>query len=76
MNWKNYRKAVQIGNCVTDIINMPCVDSVRKSFEGKLFYSVNTGTPEGTSTEIAQKGDWLCEDYDGNWHVEKNREQQ
>ena len=76
MNWKNYRKAVQIDNCVTDIINMPCVESVRKSSDGKLLYSVNTGTPEETSTEIAQKGDWLCEDYDGNWHVEKNREQQ
>lgn len=69
MDKNNYVMIVQIGRNVTDIIALPCVDSVRKSFEGTLIYQVNTFTG---STKFAREGDYICKDQDGDWHVETN----
>lgn len=60
-----FRQSIQIGRNVTDIINLPCVDAVRKSITGVLVYQVNTIS----SVRYAREGDLLCEDYDGDWHV-------
>lgn len=61
-----YRQSIQIGRNVTDIMRLPCVDAVRKSFTGVLVYQVNTF---GTTPKYAREGDFICEDYDGDWYV-------
>lgn len=61
-----YRQSIQIGKNPNGILALPCVDSVRKSFEGKLIYQVNT---ECDPKAYATAGDWICEDYNGDWHV-------
>lgn len=69
MGKNNYIMIIQIGRNVTDIMALPCVNSVRKSFEGKLVYQVNTlsGSPK-----YAREGDYICKDKDGDWYVETN----
>ena len=62
-----YTMTVQIGRNVTDIIALPCVDSVRKSYNGVLIYQVNTGKSQ---PEYAREGDLICQDNNGEWHVE------
>lgn len=62
-----YTMTVQIGRNVTDIIALPCVDCVRKSFAGVLIYQVNTGK---SRPEYAREGNLICQDNDGGWHVE------
>lgn len=69
MDKSNYVMIVQIGRNVTDIMDLPCVDSVRKSFEGTLVYQVNTFH---NSPKCAREGDYICKDHNGEWHVETN----
>lgn len=60
-----YKQAYKIGNNVTNIINLPCVKAVVKVDNGSLVYMVEVvGRMIG-----ATKGDWLCEDRWGNWHM-------
>lgn len=61
-----YRQSIQIGRNANGILALPCVDGVRKTSPGKLVYQVNT--KHGTNTS-AKEGDWICEDYNGDWHV-------
>ncbi len=56
MRTTRYTMTVQIGRNVTDIIALPCVDSVRKSFKGVLIYQVNTGKSQ---PEYAREGDLI-----------------
>jgi len=71
MQATQFRQTIQIGRNVTDIINLPCVDGVRKSFTGVLIYQVNTVS----STKYAREGDLICQDHDGDWHVVENNHQ-
>ena len=61
-----YRQAIQIGRNPNGILSLPCVDGVRKTFQGKLIYQVNT---EYDAKARAMEGDWICQDYEGEWHV-------
>lgn len=72
MQQNQFRQTIQIGRNVTDIINLPCVDGVRKSYTGVLVYQVNT---VGVTPKYAREGDFTCQDYDGDWHVVENNHQ-
>lgn len=72
MNTSEYIMTIQIGRNVTDIIALPCVDGVRKSFGGTLIYQVNTFY---NSPKYAREGDYICKDHDGKWHVEYNHQE-
>lgn len=68
---KKFKMTIQIGKNVTDIINLPCVESVRKNFEQKLVYAVKTVC---SSIYYAMEGDLICQDYDNSWHVLTDKE--
>ena len=72
MQQNQFRQIIQIGRNVTDIINLPCVDGARKSYTGVLVYQVNT---VGVTPKYAREGDFICQDYDGDWHVVENNHQ-
>ena len=58
----NFKQCIHIeGKCIDDIFFLPCVVSVDKIKDTYCFYLDNG--------QCADIGDWLCEDYDGNWHV-------
>jgi len=69
-----YKQQIQIGDNVTDILKLPCVEGVfkvksyggvKEPHEGELRYCLT----QNHCTQIARKGDWLCEGYDGRWTV-------
>ncbi len=62
-------KAVQIGSNVTDIMNLPCVQSCMKANDRHgmewLIYRVKCGS----HVELAEETDYICQDQQGGWHV-------
>ena len=62
---KIYRQVWKIGNNVTNIISLPCVKKVIKVGDGSLVYKVAAEREE----QDAVKGDYICEDKWGYWHV-------
>lgn len=63
---RQYKQSIQIGNNVTDIMRMECVQGVFKNFAGQLVYQVNC---HQSSITYAGQGDWICQDHDGCWNV-------
>ena len=63
---RQYRQSIQIGKNVGDILNLPCVNAVRKSEAKRLVYEIATAYDP---KKYATAGDWICEDCSGNWHV-------
>ena len=63
---RQYRQSIQIGKNVGDILNLPCVNAVRKSEAKRLVYEIATAYDP---KKYATAGDWICEDYSGDWHV-------
>ena len=79
------KRAIQIGDNATDILKLPCVAGVWKQvFQAKseggriesthiileyhLYGDISSGSGK-VGPIIAINGSWLCEDYDGHWHV-------
>lgn len=60
-----YRQTIRIGRNPNGILALPCVDCVMKSLGNMYTYQVNTDN----SHVWAKEGDWICEDYRGEWHV-------
>ena len=75
-----FRQAIQIGDNVTDIMKLRCVSYATKNPPGfGIHYRLYAGLmwdyrEDLTHKRIAFKGDWLCEDYDGLWHILKDEE--
>ena len=76
-----YKQAIQIGDNVTDIMRLPCAICAEKHIVGnksfinyKLFGDTITSMFAWGETIIAYSGDWLCEDYDGRWHLLNDKE--
>ena len=72
----NFRQAIQIGNNVYNILMLPCVISVTKEYWNEdiilrynLFGDVISKKYSWGDSIYAYKDDWICEDYDGNWHL-------
>ena len=62
------KQAIRVGRNVTDMMRLPCVFSCYKQADGTLCYQLyDWGEPLRNVT--AHEGQWLCEDYDGNWTV-------
>ena len=56
------RQSIHIqGKCIEDIFNLPCIASIHKENNSYYYYLTNG--------YIAHLGDWLCEDYNGNWSI-------
>ena len=59
------KQAIRVGRNATDIMRLPCVFSCYKQADGTLRYRLLPLQRYVT----AHEGQWLCEDYDGNWTV-------
>lgn len=82
-----FKQAVQIGDNVTDIMKLRCISYVSKNpqppkgFEITYYYYLYPGLmwdykKDLSHRHVAVKGDWLCEDEDGWWHIIGNEEYQ
>lgn len=80
-----FKQMVQIGDNVTDIIKLKCVNYVSKllpfEFTHSYIYHLYAGLMHDycedlSHKQIAFKGDWLCEDEEGHWYIISNKEYQ
>ena len=83
-----YRQTIQIGDNATDILQVPCVMGVMKTMNQPpydLQWRLKTETIINLCSchsltepyyHPAYQGDWLCEDYSGQWHMLCNAEYQ
>ena len=77
-----FRKAIQVGRNATDILNLPCVIGCQKEFWSdsdirlrfELFGDTQSTKFRWGESIYAYHGDWLCEDYDGKWHLLTDKE--
>lgn len=65
------KKAIQIGDNVTDVIRLPCVVACIKKDDQQGFEWLEYRVKCGVSgrAQYAEKGDWLVEDTNGYWHI-------
>ena len=65
------RQAIQIGDNVTDVMKLPCVVACIKQDDKQgyrwLMYRIMVGA--GGRAEYGEKGDWICQGYNGRWCV-------
>ncbi len=66
-----FKQAIRIGDNVTDILKLPFVTGVRKCDDQQGFEWLEYDLTDGS---IAEKGDWLCEDSNGQWSAHHNEE--
>lgn len=73
MNKENckFQKAIQVPRHVSQsVMDLPCVESFHKSGNGGYYYVLYwIHMHDNTRCKYAHPGEWLCEDYDGKWHV-------
>jgi len=75
-----YKQAIQIGDNVTDIMKLPCVMECHKRdiFRGghriEFYYVLDSRRMKAPGWQFGHEGDWLCEDYDGRWHLLTDKE--
>ena len=76
MGKETYKLAVQVGENITDIIRMPCVQSAHKRSgkDGKVAYYIlePSAMADSEHWQYAYPGDWLLKDGDDKWHVIKD----
>ncbi len=66
-----FKQSIRIGDNVTDILKLTCVTGVRKCDDKQGFEWLEYDLTDGS---IAEKSDWLCEDYSGHWYAFDNDE--
>ena len=67
-----FKQAIQIGSHIDDIFKLPCVFSALKASKGIVYTLFGDTIAEMYNVGdkiIAYQGDWLCEDYEGHWHL-------
>lgn len=77
-----FKQALQINDNVTAIMRLPCVIGCRKEFWSdsdiclrfELFGDTQSTKFRWGESIYAYHGDWLCESYDGVWHLLSNEE--
>ena len=65
--YNKVKQAIRVGRNATDIMRLPCVLSCHKQADGTLCYHLLCSLKSRYVT--AHEGQWLCEDYNGNWTV-------
>ena len=78
-----FKKATRIGDNVSDIMKLRCVSYVTKNpdYGVGYHYCMYPGLlheyKNGISNRyIGHKGDWICEDYNGEWYILTDEEYQ
>ena len=70
-----FRHAIRIGDNATDILKLPCVSGCMKLNDKNGFEWLEYIIRD-CACDRAEKGDWLCEGYDGQWHCLSDEEYQ
>lgn len=74
-----FKQCIQVGRNINDVFGLPCVYGCHK-FTGivpdgeRYIFLVNVYSSQREISKVAYIGDWLCEDYDGRWHVLSDEE--
>ena len=63
-----YKQSVKIGANITDIMCLPCVNACYKQSDKTFIFEIETRD----FSRFASQGEWLCEDYNGDWHIIKD----
>ena len=63
-----FKQCIKVGKNATDIMKLPCVYGCYKDGDGNLYYELNDWDSNGENVKVFA-GEWLCEGYDGKWHV-------
>ena len=58
------RQAIQVGNNVTNIMRLPCIETCTKRNDRHGMEWLEYVTTDG---DIVESGDWLCETDEGKW---------
>lgn len=66
-------QAIQIGDNVTNIMKLPCIEKCVKRNNKNGLEWLEYGTTDG---DIVECGDWLCETEDGKWMQMSDEEYQ
>ena len=61
------------GKNLNDVFFLPCVGAIMKEDSGEPFLVLRNGLSDGFHYAVI--GDWLVEEDDGKWHVEKGDEE-
>ena len=69
---KKYKLMVHIdGKCIDDILRLPCVKGCSKTATKDVYKFLFFPHCMAHPTTMAYTGDWICQDYDGKWYIEK-----
>ena len=79
-----FRRAIEINANASGILKLPCVISACKRFDDKceggysivycLFGDTITDLFKWGEQILGNYGDWICEDYNGKWHLLSSEE--
>lgn len=72
----HFKQAIQIGDNMTDIFRLPCIDAIQKIDNGNSFAAVLRYVFDGNGglRRFAFQGEWLCLDSEDQWHILTNQE--
>ena len=56
------------GKNLNDVFHLPCVEGIIKGINDLPFVELK---PDHTKIRLVQVGDWLVEEDDGTWRVER-----
>ena len=68
MKPKNIKQAVHVGRHVADLMQLSCVEGCAKKGNGEFTYLFHNPDDPGPAIEV-HEGQWLVENYDGDWEV-------
>ena len=72
---QRYTEKIQVGDNVTDIMKLPCVQSAHKRSgkEREVAYYIlePSAMADSEHWQYAHPGEWLVQDENGKWHVTK-----
>lgn len=66
------KQAIQVGSNVTDIFNLPCVESIKKVRGG--YYATLLINEFSKYKPQAFKGDWICQYDNGKWFAMSDKD--
>ena len=68
-----FKRRIRVGKNATDMMKLPCVYGCYKDGDGNLYYELYDWDSNGENVKVIE-GEWLCEDFEGQWKVLSERE--
>lgn len=71
---QKFKKCIKIERNMTDIFSLPCVIEVQKQVNGMPLYIIASVNNDRNIDDVAETGDWLCQDNNDHWQVVSDQE--